>query len=105
MNQEMRNDLLDLIDETLSELDELKKSQRFSASEVSLGDSDSKIHGKDKNGSLSKEEDKKEHKKKDEEDEDEKDMEKGEGVNRQADPNGGHHMLVCLLYTSQSPRD
>lgn len=94
MNNEIKEELLNLIEDTLQEVDELKKSQRFSASEISLGEDDSKIHGKDKNGSLNKEEDedKKDEEKKDEDKKD--DVEKGEGVNRQADPHGGEHKLV-----------
>ena len=96
MNADMQKALVNLIDETLGEIEELKKSDRFSASEVSLGDSKSGIESKDKNGSLGKEEDKKEEedeKKEDEEKEDD-DMDKAEGKNREADPNGGHHQVA-----------
>jgi len=86
-NEEMMKSLVDLIDESLAELDELKKSDRFSASEVSLGDSSSGIADKDKNGKLDKEEDC-------DKAEEAEDCEKAEGTNRQADPNGGSHKIV-----------
>jgi len=90
MQEEMVKSLIDLIDESLAELDELKKSDRFSASEITLGDSGSGIADKDKNGKLDKEETEK--------------MEdagampeeamKAEGKNRESDPNGGNHQIV-----------
>lgn len=85
--------LVDLIDETLAEVEELKKSDRFSASEIKLDGPGSGIAGKDSNGSLGKAEDKEDDEKDEDEDEEEdKDMEKAEGKNREADPNGGKHM-------------
>lgn len=87
MNAEMMKSLVALIDESLAEIEELKKSDRFSASEVKIEGPGSGIAGKPVNGSMGKDEDKD-----DEEDEDKKDMDKGEGQNRQADPNGGHHV-------------
>lgn len=87
MKEELKKSLTDLIDETLLELEELKKS-RFSPAEVDLkGPGADGIAGKSANGKLAeKAEDK------DDEDED-KDMDKGEGVNSPADPNAGHHKM------------
>lgn len=81
-NEEMVKSLTSLIDETLEEIEEIKKS-KFAATEISLGDSESGMAGKSKNGNLEakKKEDK-------EEDEDEKDdMDKGE--NEKADSDHG----------------
>lgn len=81
-NEEMVKSLTSLIDETLEEIEEIKKS-KFAASEITLGDSDSGIAGKKKQGDL-------EAKKKEDEDEDEDDeddMDKGE--NEKADPDHG----------------
>lgn len=68
--------LASLIDETLAELDELKKSDRFSASEIKIEGPGAGIAGKPSDGAIEKDEDK------EEEDEDEKkkkeDMEKEE---------------------------
>src|ERR1035437_5162151 len=87
MKDELRKSLTDLIDETLLELEELKKS-RFSASEIEVKGPGVGIAGKPSNGDLhAKAEDKK-----DEDDEDEE-AEKAEGHNRKADPNGGHHQV------------
>jgi len=81
-NEEMVKSLTSLIDETLEEIEEIKKS-KFAASEIKIGD-DSGLCGKGKNGSL-------ETKKKEDEDEDEKDededMDKGE--NEKADQDAG----------------
>ena len=90
MNEELKKSLTDLIDETLLELEELKKS-RFSASEIDIKGPGEGIAGKPTNGDLhAKAEDKKD----DDKDEDEKDeAEKAEGHNRQADPDGGHHKM------------
>jgi hypothetical protein len=98
MNEEMMKSLVDLIDESLAEIEELKKSDRFSASEVSLGDSASGMEGKDKNGSLDKEEaakadedkdedeDSDKDKKKDDDDKgDDQDMDKADGKNLESD--------------------
>src|ERR1019366_9100506 len=90
MKDELRKSLTDLIDETLLELEELKKS-RFSASEIEVKGPGEGIAGKPSNGDLhAKAEDKKD---KDEDDEDEE-AEKAEGQNRQSDPDGGHHKPV-----------
>lgn len=87
-NEEMVKSLTSLIDETLEEIEEIKKS-KFAAAEISLGDSDSGISGKKKDGEL-------EAKKKEDEDEDEdEECEKGEykecekGENEKADSDAG----------------
>ncbi len=90
MNEEMMKSLVSLIDETLAEVEELKKSDRFSASEVKIEGPGSGIAGKPVNGSLGKDEDKDD----DEDEDDKKDMDKAEGQNRQADPNGGKHQVA-----------
>lgn len=84
MKEELKKSLTDLIDETLLELEELKKS-RFSAAEVDLkGPGEDHLAGKPVNGELDAE--KAEDKKDDEKDEDEDDKaEKAEGVNAKAD--------------------
>lgn len=93
MNKELTKSLNDLIDETLSELEELKKS-RFSAAEVEIKGPGEGIAGKPTNGDLhAKAEDKKDDKDEDKDKKDDKDMDKGEGQNRQADPDGGHHKM------------
>jgi len=79
-----------LIDESLAELEELKKSDRFSASEIKLGGPGSGIAGKDPQGGLGKEEDKDEEEDKDDEDDEddkEDEIDKAEGKNSVADPN------------------
>jgi len=94
MNEQMMKSLVALIDESLAEIEELKKSDRFSASEVKIEGPGTGIAGKPVNGSgVGKADDDDEDdddKKKDKKDD--KDMDKGEGQNRQADPNGGHHV-------------
>jgi hypothetical protein len=93
MKEELKKSLTDLIDETLLELEELKKS-RFGAAEIEIKGPGEGIAGKPSNGDLhakaeddkKKEEDDKKKKEKDE-------AEKAEGQNRQADPNGGHHQV------------
>jgi len=89
-NEEMVKSLTSLIDETLEEIEEIKKS-KFAATEIKLGE-DEGIAGKGKNGSL-------EAKKKEDEDDDEdedkkdKDMDKMEdcdkGENEKADSDHG----------------
>lgn len=77
MKEELKKSLTDLIDETLMELEELKKS-RFQAAEIEIkGPGDSDLAGKPTNGKLdaSKAEDDKKDEDKDEE------AEKAEGVN------------------------
>lgn len=81
-NEEMVKSLTSLIDETLEEIEEIKKS-KFAASEVKLGDDDAGMAGKSKNGDM-------ETKKKEDEDKDEdkkEDMDKGE--NEKADEDAG----------------
>jgi hypothetical protein len=89
MKEELKKSLTDLIDETLLELEELKKS-RFAASEIKIEGPGEGIAGKPSNGDL--------HAKKEDEDKDEKDKddaEKAEGHNRQSDPDGGKHKPVA----------
>jgi hypothetical protein len=87
-NEQMVETLTSLIDETLEEIEEIKKS-KFAATECSLGDSEG-LAGKDKNGKL--EAKKKEDEDEDDEDED-KDMDKAEdcekGENEKADSDHG----------------
>ena len=81
MKEEMRKSLTDLIDETLLELEELKKS-RFAASEVEIKGPGEGIAGKPSNGDLhakKAEDDKDEEKKKEKEE-----AEKAEGKNEEA---------------------
>jgi hypothetical protein len=75
-NEEMVKSLTSLIDETLEEIEEIKKS-KFAASEISLGDDKSGIADRSKNGKLEakKAEDEDEE---DEDEEDEDDMDKAE---------------------------
>lgn len=102
MNEEMMKSLASLIDESLAELEELKKSDRFSASEIKLDGPGSGIAGKDPNGSMGKDEDKEDDE--EDEDEDEEDTaEKAEGKNREADPNGGHHQVAKGEMSAGSP--
>lgn len=77
MNEEMMKSLASLIDESLAELEVMKKSARFSASEIKLDGPGSGIAGKDPQGSLGKDEDEKEEDEEDEEDE-KSDMDKAE---------------------------
>ena len=87
MDAKLTKSLTDLIDDTLSELEELRKS-RFAASEIKIEGPGDGIAGKPSNGDLHA---KAEDKKKDDEDEDKDDMDKGE--NEKADPNAGHHKM------------
>ena len=88
MNDELSKSLTALIDETLLELEELKKS-RFAASEIEIKGPGEGLAGKPSNGDLhAKKEDKK-----DDEDEEEDEAKKGE--NNKADPDGGHHKPVA----------
>ena len=73
MNEEMMKSLASLIDESLAELEVMKKSDRFSASEIKLGGPGAGIAGKDPQGSLGKDEEEEE-----EEDEDDEEGEEGE---------------------------
>jgi len=94
MKEELRKSLTDLIDETLLELEELKKS-RYGAAECSIKGPGEGIAGKPSDGDLhAKAEDKKD----DEDEKKKKEKEeamKAEGQNRQADPDGGHHKPVA----------
>ena len=84
MDADMKKSLTDLIDETLMELEELKKS-RFAASEVDLKGPGDGIAGKPSNGDLhaKKAEDDKDEDDKDEDDKEEKaeEAKKADGVN------------------------
>lgn len=80
-NEEMVKSLTSLIDETLEEIEEIKKS-KFAATEISLGDSESGMAGKSKNGDL---EAKKKEDEEDDEDKDKDDMDKGENEKADAD--------------------
>lgn len=70
MNEELLKSLTSLIDESLAELEVMKKSDRFSASEIKIEGPGTGIAGKDPQGSLGKEDD--------EEDEDEEDEDEGD---------------------------
>lgn len=86
-NEEMVKSLTSLIDETLEEIEEIKKS-KFAASEISLGDDKSGIADKSKNGKLEakKAEDKDEDKDEDEdEDESDDDMDKADCMDKAED--------------------
>lgn len=91
MNEEMMKSLVALIDESLAEIEELKKSDRFAASEVSIGDSESGMEGRDKNGSIDKADEDKDDDEDEDKDDEDKDMDKAEGKNSEADPNAGSH--------------
>lgn len=84
MDQDLVKSLTNLIDETISEIEDLKKSSRYSAAEAKIGDDDSGMADKKKNGSMDKADEKEE---KDKEKAEEKDeAEKAEGKNSEADP-------------------
>jgi len=99
ITEEMKKGLVALIDETMDELEELKKSNRFSASEIKIEGPGKGIGGKPSNGKLdakkADDEDEDEDDKKEDEDKDDDDMDKADGQNRQADPNGGKHQPVA----------
>jgi hypothetical protein len=80
-NEEMVKSLTSLIDETLEEIEEIKKS-KFAASEISLGDDKSGVADKSKNGKL--EAKKAEDEDEEEEDEDE-DMDKADWAKKAED--------------------
>lgn len=96
MNEELKKALESLIEETINEIDELKKS-RFAASEIKIEGPGAGIDGKPVNGKIEKDEDedkdddakKAEHK--DEDKDEDKDMDKAEGKNKEADPGAIHH--------------
>jgi len=83
MKEELRKSLTDLIDETLLELEELKKSNRFSATEIEIKGPGEGIDGKPSNGDLhaKKAEDKDE-----DEDEESEEDEEAEKADSTADP-------------------
>lgn len=86
-NEEMVKSLTSLIDETLEEIEEIKKS-KFAATEVQMGDSGSGMADKPKNGEL----DAKKAEDEDEDDEDKKkkkDDEMDKGENEKADEDRG----------------
>jgi hypothetical protein len=89
MKEELRKSLTDLIDETLNELEELKKS-RFSAAEIDIKGPGEGIAGKPSDGDLHA---KKAEDKKDDEEDEKEEAEKAEGKNRESDPDGGHHKM------------
>jgi flagellar biosynthesis GTPase FlhF len=83
-NQELVKSLTSLIDETLEEIEVIKKS-KFAASEITIeGPGDTKIGDKPTNGSLDA---KKKEEKEDEDEEDKDEAKKGE--NEKADPDHG----------------
>lgn len=88
MNEELKKALEALIEETIVEIDEMKKS-RFAASEIKIEGPGDGIDGKPVNGKIEKEEDEKE-----DEDED-KDMDKAEGKNKEADSGSVHKEEDC----------
>jgi len=92
MNEEMLKSLVELIDESLAEIEELKKSDRFSASEIKIEGPGTGIAGKDSNGSMGKADDEEDDKEDEDKEDDKEDMDKGEGKNSEADPNAGHHV-------------
>ena len=95
MKEELRKSLTDLIDETLLELEELKKS-RYGAAEIEIKGPGEGIAGKPSNGDLhAKAEDKDDEDEDDKKKKDKEDAMKAEGQNRQADPDGGHHKPVA----------
>ena len=88
MEKELKKSLVDLIDETLNEIEELKKS-RYVASEIELKGPGEDLAGKPTNGKLdaSKAEDD------EDEDEDKDEAEKAEGVNHSSDTDAGKHKM------------
>jgi hypothetical protein len=80
-NEEMVKSLTSLIDETLEEIEEIKKS-KFAASEISLGDDKSGIADKSKNGKL---EAKKAEDEDEEEEEEDEDMDKADWAKKAED--------------------
>lgn len=81
MNEELVKSLTSLIDETLVEIEDLKKS-RYSAAEVDMGKMDT-MSNHPVNGSMDKKEDDEDE---DKEKDHDKDMDKAEGKNSEADP-------------------
>ena len=121
MDEQMMKGLQDLIDETIAEVEELKKS-KFAASEIKIEGPGDGIAGKPTNGSLAeKADDEEKDEEKSDDDSDDKDDDKkkkfeeyqkaeddykkkkadyddackAEGTNRQSDPNGGNHQAIA----------
>lgn len=82
-NEEMVKSLTSLIDETLEEIEEIKKS-KFAASEISLGDDKSGVADKSKNGKLEAKKAEADDEDEEEEDEDE-DMDKADDEDEDED--------------------
>lgn len=82
-NEEMVKSLTSLIDETLEEIEEIKKS-KFAASEISLGDDKSGVADKSKNGKLEAKKAEADEEDEEEEDEDE-DMDKADDEDEDED--------------------
>lgn len=57
MEQDLIKSLVDLIDDTMGEIEQLKKSDRFSAAEIKIEQPGEGIHGQDPNGKIVKDED------------------------------------------------
>lgn len=90
-NEELTKNIVSVIDETIQEIEELRKS-KFDAQEVKMHGEDGKMkEGYDANGSMGKEEDKKkdDDEEKDKEGKDEAEKAEGKGVNTEADPDKG----------------
>jgi hypothetical protein len=84
MKNELTKSLIDLIDETIREVDELKKS-RFAAAEIEIKGPGEGIAGKPSNGDLhAKKAEDKDEDDKDEDDKDKDDAKKAEGTNEEA---------------------
>ena len=79
-DKDLVKSLISIIDETIGEVEEIRKS-KFAASEIKIGD-DEGLAGRGKNGSL-------EAKKKDDEDEDEDEDDVEKGENEKADQDAG----------------
>lgn len=97
MKEELRKSLTDLIDETLLELEELKKSNRFSATEIEIKGPGEGIDGKPSNGDLhaKKAEDKDEDEC--EEDEEDEEAEKADSTEDSADSETTKRQLKNLM--------
>ena len=100
MDAEIKKSLTDLIDETLMELEELKKS-RFSASEIKIEGPGDGIAGKPSDGDLhAKAEDKDEDDK-----DDDKDMDKAESKNKEADSGKTHREAESVSKAEDKKKD
>jgi hypothetical protein len=83
MNEELTKSLTQLIDETLQELEELKKS-RCEAQEIKLQGKDDGIDGHEANGDIEKDEDEKDEDEKDEDHDEDHEEEAMKGENEKA---------------------